>query len=288
MTEEATIEEQPEISLELFHPKKAELVSLAAQYKDLTIKGIDDKEGYKAVHDARMVLVKARTGINATRKSYTKQFDEAKARAMTLEKELLGVISPVEEALLKQEEAIDAEKERIKEEEKRKAQEILNARVAAFAQYGYSHDLFDLQLMEDARFEEILADKKAAWEESERIRVEQEEKERKEREDFENKKREMEAKEKEIADREAALKAAQDAIDEEKRAKDRAAEIERERADAAEKAKKETEDRMKREQEEKEKREALEAERKAQEAAAEQALLEKRKKYKDWIDSLTK
>lgn len=55
-----------ENSLELFHPKKSELIEMTAKYSELTIAGIDDREWYKAVHDARMTLVKARTGIKAS------------------------------------------------------------------------------------------------------------------------------------------------------------------------------------------------------------------------------
>ena len=48
------------INLDLFHPKKAELQKMADQYKNLDIKGLDDKEGYKLVHQAEMELKKAR------------------------------------------------------------------------------------------------------------------------------------------------------------------------------------------------------------------------------------
>ena len=46
------------INLDLFNPKRAELEAAAKEYKDLTIKWVDDKEWYKAVHEAEMKLVK--------------------------------------------------------------------------------------------------------------------------------------------------------------------------------------------------------------------------------------
>ena len=57
-----------ELNLEKFNPTKNELLALADEARKLTINGIDDKEGYLAVHQQRMKLQKARTQITKTGK----------------------------------------------------------------------------------------------------------------------------------------------------------------------------------------------------------------------------
>lgn len=141
------------INLDLFHPKKAELQKMADQYKDLKINWLEDKEGYKLVHEAQMTLRNARTWIQKTRLDYTRQFDEAKKQAMGLEKELLSIIEPLEENLKAQKEEIDTEKERIKEEERLKKAEALQKRVDALWKYDYiANNILEIAEMSEIDF----------------------------------------------------------------------------------------------------------------------------------------
>ena len=51
------------LDIEKFNPTKAEIVALAEKYKSLTIKGVDDKQGYALVDEARKELKKVRVKI---------------------------------------------------------------------------------------------------------------------------------------------------------------------------------------------------------------------------------
>lgn len=98
-------------------------------------------------------------------------------KVIEVEKDLISTIEPTEEALKAKKKAYDDEKERIKAEEAKKAEEALNNRVQELAKYGYTHsDMFDLKTKTDEEFQTLLSEKKTAWEESERIRIEEEEK----------------------------------------------------------------------------------------------------------------
>lgn len=171
------------LKLDMFHPQKAELQKAAQEFKDLKIDWIDDKSWYKLVHEAEMKLRKMRTWISKTRVDYTRQFDEAKRQAMSLEKELLWIIEPVEQELKAKKKQIDEEKERIKQEELEKARKHLQDRVWQLLEVEYSHsDLHELSQMSAEDFQELLDEKshiflenKTKQEEKEKERLRQEE-----------------------------------------------------------------------------------------------------------------
>ena len=121
------------LNLDLFSPKKAELQEAAKKYEALRDKKVSSKEELKIVHDAEQELVKMRTWISKTRLDYTRQFDQAKKDAMDLEKELLWVISPVEEDLKARKKEFLDEQERIKQEELEKKRKFLQDRVDEFS-----------------------------------------------------------------------------------------------------------------------------------------------------------
>lgn len=160
------MENSIDTNLDLFNPKKAELQEAAEKYKDLKINWIDDKVWYKLVHEAQMTLRNYRTTISKTRLAYTKQFDEAKAKAMWLEKELLAIITPIEEALKEQKEAVDAEKERIRQEDEEKKRKFIQDRADILKQYEFfDFDIYALWMMTEEWFKELVENKKAEFQE---------------------------------------------------------------------------------------------------------------------------
>lgn len=165
-------------NLDLFNPKKAELQEAAAKFKDLKINWIDDKVWYKTVHEAQMTLRWFRTNIQKTRLAYTKQFDEAKAKAMWLEKELLEIITPIEESLKEQKELIDAEKDRIRQEEEEKKRKFIQDRADTLKQYDFfDFDFYSLWMMTEDGFKELVEQKKIEFKEKQ-AKIQQEEKEK--------------------------------------------------------------------------------------------------------------
>lgn len=96
-------------------------------------------------------------------------------QVIEVEKDLVSVISPTEEALKAKKKSWNDEQERKKEEEARKAEEALNNRVQELAKYGYTpEDMFDLKIKTDEEFTVLLNEKKSLWEEAEEIRIRKE------------------------------------------------------------------------------------------------------------------
>ena len=307
--------EKDTINLDLFSPKKAELQEAASKYKDLKIEWIDDKKWYEVVHKAQMELRSMRTAIQKTRLDYTRQFDQAKKDAISLEKELLDIITPIEEMLKSQKDEVDVEKERIKQEELEKKRKFLQDRVDQLSSVQYSHhDLHELSQMSEEDFQALLSEKKTTFEaqqkklEEERLLAQKNEIRSKilnaqnletisEIEDYieniwfdlEEFKQDIDAK-RWMLEQQAKLDAQQKKIDEEnariekeKQEKARQEELEKAQKEAAEKARKEEQERIKKEQEEKERKAKEEAEKKAQEEKEAQEKLEKETKYKNFL-----
>ena len=162
--------------LDLFNPTKAELQVLVAQYKDLKINGIDDKVGFKNVHEAQMKLRDTRVTISKTRKAFTDPKNAEIKQAIALEKEILWIITPIEDSLKEQKNAIEAEKEKIKEVEAEKKRKFLQNRVDELAKFDYvHHDLFELSQFNDEFFQELLWKQKAIFQDKEEKRKSEEE-----------------------------------------------------------------------------------------------------------------
>lgn len=229
--------------------------------KGLTIKGIEDKEGYEAVHKAERILVNHRTTLDKDRKALTRGLDEAKTFVMDIEKDLLKIILPEEERLKAEKQKIADAKESLRLAEEQKVTDMLNVRIKQLSDFGTIHDHFELRHMTEEQFSEILSVAKSAFEE----RQAQLKKEEEERQKF------AEEQEKFRKEREA-LEAEKLAMQKQKESAEREAELKKAAEDAAEKARIETEARLKREAEEKAATEKAEAEK-----------LESEKKFKDWL-----
>lgn len=85
------------------------LKQIKDDFLPLKINGIDDKEGYKKVHEARMTCVKLRTTTEKICKKGREEAVKVQKEWLAKEKEVIAQITPVEEHLKKQEAAIDAE-----------------------------------------------------------------------------------------------------------------------------------------------------------------------------------
>lgn len=272
------------LNLDLFSPKKAELQKMADEFKDLKIKWMDDKEWFKKVHEAQMTLRNARTWIQKTRLDYTKQFDEAKKKAMDLEKELIWIITPIEDSLKQQKEKIETEIELKKEQERQKKQQALQIRVNELWKYNYiHHNLFELSEMSEEIYNNLLLVQKTEFEKQEEIRIAKE-KEEQEKRDKEAKERE------EFEEKQKKLKADQEKLEADKRkVQEEKDKIENDRIEAQrkvdedkrlEQARKEGEEKAKKDLEEKERLDKLALKEKQDKEAKE---LEEKNKYQDFL-----
>lgn len=156
--------ESQTLNMDSFNPKKAELIALAEKHKAATEIEIIDKETYEQVHSAQIVLRDTRNEIKDQWLKIRESANKFIKDVLAVEKELLAVITPIEDKLIEKKEAWKKAEDEKKEAERKKQEEIVNNRVQELAKYGYVHDLFDLKIMEENDFQMMLDDKKRAFE----------------------------------------------------------------------------------------------------------------------------
>ena len=268
-------------SIELKEAKQKELTALAEESKKVLTTDIVDKKTYDIIHDEQMKLRRIRIDIEKSREDFTAELDAKKKAATTIEKELLAIISPIEDALKEKKEKYNLEQERKKQEEENKKQQLIADRTLKLAKYGVTYDTLthSPQIMSDMVFDGMIVRLESEWQEAEKARLEKEAADKKAREEFEaeqeklrKEKEEFEAEKKRMADEKQALE--QEKID---------AENKKKREEEIEKARKEAEEQTKRNMELEAERKRLEDEKKARE---EQEALEKKKKYQAFCESI--
>ena len=241
-----------------FNIPDAAIAKMASEYMPLKISDVNDAAGFKAVHEARMVVKNKRVEVEKVRKALKADALEYGRKVDSEAKRITGMLEPIESHLTAEEDAYNAEKERIKNAARLKAE--AEARAKAEAE----------EAAQRAEQERIRKEQEA---EAERLRIEREkieaeraaiEAERRAAQDkIEAERRKIEADQKRLADIEAA--------------RVRAEEMEKAKAEAAERAKRETEERLAREAAEakaKVEREAAEAAARVELEAAEKARIE--------------
>lgn len=96
-----------ELNIEVFSPKKNELIDLAKKYQDLKIIDINDKDGYKIVDVARKDLKTKRVEIQKTGKDLRAEAVAFQKRVIAVENELVSLIEPIEKDLQTKQEHIN-------------------------------------------------------------------------------------------------------------------------------------------------------------------------------------
>ena len=283
--------EVKETALKILDERESGLIALADQFKDLKINGVEDKDGYKKVRQARIELKNARVEVQNDAKALRENAVKFQKTVIAREKELILITLQTEESLQREEDQYNQALEAIRVEKDRKEKERIQNRIASLAKFNYAVDLYEVTTMPDDKFNELLtqveidynkeqeriAQEKA---ETERMRNEEAERLRLEREALAKQKAEQEARELELQRQEherkaeatkqaeaiqkeyeefrAKKKAEQDKLDaernaliEEKRKHEEQIRLEQAKKESAERARLEEQDRIKREAEEK-------------------------------------
>jgi len=141
-----------------FEFKKEELQVLAKEYSLLTIEGVDDKEGYSKVHEARMTLVRKRTSIGKVVKELKDVANTFKKSVDERGDEFVEIIQPTENLLWDRESAIDRQKEFIKAEKQRLEDEKIQERINQLAAVGQVADYVTIKGMTEDQFIEELTE----------------------------------------------------------------------------------------------------------------------------------
>lgn len=251
-----TLAQEPTIRPELaeFRKQDAAIAKLAQQYMPLTIKGLEDREGFNAVHEARMIVKNTRVSVEKKRVEL-KADALAYGRAVDSEaKRLTELLEPIESHLKAEEDAVVQERERIRRAAEERRRAMIQDRVDKLAACGVVADVGKVSELTPEQWEaayadslKIKADREAAAEALRKADAEAAEKRRQEEAALAAERAEL-AKIKAQQDAEAARIAAERRkLEEEQAAKRRAEELEQARKEAAERARIETEQRLARE-----------------------------------------
>jgi len=153
------------------------IAKMEADYMDLVVAGFDDEDGFRAVHDARMVVKGHRVAVEKKRK-------ELKADALAFGKLVDGeakritvMLEPIERRLTTEEEKVTKEKERLAAIDAEVERQRVQSRVDELAKYGKQYPFSGVQFMDDQMFADMLQKAKADFE-VEQVRIQKEEADR--------------------------------------------------------------------------------------------------------------
>lgn len=145
------------LDIEVFNPKRSELVYIANKYRELTIAGVNDKAGYAAVDEARKDCKRKRVEIQKTGKALREDAVAFQKKVLIVEKDLVSIIDPVETVLEERLKVID---DQILMESR---QLLLPGRKQKLAEVeSYPEDAF-LLLLDDKGFQELYLQAKTTF-----------------------------------------------------------------------------------------------------------------------------
>ena len=135
-----TVEDRVQFEIGKFNFVDSEIAKMKEEFKDLEIKGLDDKEGIAKVADALKIISSKRTGIESKR-TELKDFYLNTGRGIDAEaKRIQTLIAEVENPLKEKKNAIDLQIKKAKEEEEARLQKILDEKVETLKDAGIVFD----------------------------------------------------------------------------------------------------------------------------------------------------
>jgi hypothetical protein len=196
-TQVVPLEKKVAAGIAAFNEKRQELETMAASSRGLRVEDINNKKELEVVSVARKKLKAERIVIEKQGKELRDSVNIISKNISAKEKELIGIISPVEDELQAEEDRVNTERDTIRQEAERKENERIQAMVTKLIAVGCSFDGVrysigenstmhsTLIMMDDAMFSRELNTCKAIAEkieedrkEQERLKMEQEEAER--------------------------------------------------------------------------------------------------------------
>lgn len=253
-----------------YSPTDQAIALMADRYMQLTVNGVDDKEGFDAVHEARMDVKAKRVDVEKKRKELKKDALEYGRMVDAKAKRITVLLETIETHLLGQERIVLEEKERIKREAEEAKAAKIKERLESFTAFKFPISPLEVAAMSDEEYSTALGKAEEAYKaklaeeaETKRLAAEEAARMQAERDRLIEEARKLEAERQRLASEEAERQKAILA-EEERQRKAREAEEAKRRADReALEA-----ERRAIEEEKRKHAEALERERLAKEAAA--------------------
>lgn len=225
-TQEAFITQE----LRRFEITEADLLELVKQHEYLTLTHLtlEDKDGLKRVHDARIQLKNRRVDIQKKGKAIRDSAVAFQKAVIARENSLVEILAPMEKSLQAQEDAVEQAKEALRVEAERQESARIQDRLDALARVGTSADFHTVRGMTDDQFvaflNEATTEHKMAEENKERERLKKEDEAKAEKERMEQLAKEQAAERlrlQKIADEQEKVRAEQEAaqrkLDDERR-----------------------------------------------------------------------
>ena len=243
----------------------ATIAEWADRYMALRVDGVDDSEGLKTVHEARMAVKRTRVGIEHRRKELKAEALEYGRVVDTEARRLTAMISPVEEHLQAEESRVTEERARLKAEKIERERAEVQARVDELAEHGATVAFHAVAAMSsDEYYAAVHAAEKAQQDKCEaeaaaeaeraKLQAEADARHHAEQEQLDRERAQAEAERAKLQDERAKLdrvRTEQEAeakrLADEKAAAERKIELDRARVEAAAQAKREAEDRARQE-----------------------------------------
>ena len=219
-----------------FNIEEAAIAKMKDLYMALTVKGVDDEQGFKECDDARKIVKSHRVSVEKRRKELKSDALSYGRRVDKRAKELMSPLLTIEDHLKTECNIVLDEKKRIKEAEEKAFQEKIDNRMAELAKYGrhiayqevaimdddeWSECIFNIiqeynaeqeklaeqKRLEDERLAKEAEERKAEEKRLEQIRIEQERVAAEMEEELAKKQAEIEAKERAIAEEKERIEA---------------------------------------------------------------------------------
>ena len=220
-----------DLNIEKFNPTRAELNMKVERYKSLTINGVDDKTGYALVDTARKDLKQSRVDITKKGKELRDDANKFSRAVIAKEKELVGIIEPLEKELKAKQDEVDL----IKAKEERKI--LLPERQEKLESINLELSDDEILEMDSDTFSEFFNGKKMEYLEAKENERLEEQREKNREQELEDARKEGEARARIEAEHEAERVKAEAKEKEEQAERDRLAKIKQEEEESRKLAK---------------------------------------------------
>jgi len=157
----------------------AAIAQMESIYMGLTITDLEDKDEFKAVHDARMVVKGHRVSVDKKRKELKKDALEWCRNVEDEAKRITGLLEPIETHLQAEENKVVLEQRRIEAEEAEKERKKRDKRFDDLSAVGVSMPIMEIAVLTDDEFQCLLDDKTFEFNEAQREKAEAEAAEKK-------------------------------------------------------------------------------------------------------------
>lgn len=210
------------------------IAELQERYGKLIVSGPEDKEGYRAAHEARMIVKGKRVEVEKRRKELKQASLDYGRRVDETAKKITNQLLPIETHLEAQEKTYEEAREKIRQEAELARKAKVQARIEALVALGVIPMLDQIEAMSEEAYQFILGQAQAAFaakqEEEARLKAEQDawrlEQERLAKEEADRKAAEAEAERKAKEEQEKWER-----LERERKAKEEEARLAKERAD---------------------------------------------------------